>query len=351
MNNKIILLKILKEDKNQSLIETYDKERFYIKKEDTKKMGLQVYPDKRYYKIEQGDWKQTTKKPHYNITNHEQHKIQRIGTDKQMKINNMYFSWEEAKQHGLVSFPKEYIQEKKEAQKLTKYEQEKHEDLQDLKRQEQYQRQNRNTVGNSILSQQTKKVSNFLTIDKYLTDKKENFLTLALKEVKKTKNEIKNPFKEYNENIIKICQKLNRTDLKPVIKTAYRLKSCLYPTEEEKYWTKETHQKINVFYDIMQYKLDKIKKNTNTPKIMGVFISNFSYLAEDKEIQQHFEQIGPVKNVVIKRDDINPKFNKGWGFVNFQNPRDEERAIIELNGKQFQNRTIYVKETRKKEHR
>lgn len=61
----------------------------------------------------------------------------------------------------------------------------------------------------------------------------------------------------------------------------------------------------------------------------------------DQEFRQMFVAVGPVRASKIIRDR-STGYSYGFGFVDFMNPEDAEKAISELNGLPVQNKTIKV---------
>lgn len=61
----------------------------------------------------------------------------------------------------------------------------------------------------------------------------------------------------------------------------------------------------------------------------------------DKDFSNMFNSIGPLKNCRIMRDK-NTNYSFGFGFADFMNPDDAERAILQLNNMQVQHKRIKV---------
>jgi len=74
----------------------------------------------------------------------------------------------------------------------------------------------------------------------------------------------------------------------------------------------------------------------------SLFVGNIAYGAMEKEIQELFAQHGTVQNVRFIMDLRKGRF-KGYGFVTMPD-KDAVVAIRELDGVNFQGRSLKVKE-------
>jgi len=82
----------------------------------------------------------------------------------------------------------------------------------------------------------------------------------------------------------------------------------------------------------------------------NLFIGSLAYATTDDGLKAHFEQIGPVESARVITDRDSGR-SKGFGFVQFQNADDNQKAIDELDGKELDGRTISVSLARPKEER
>lgn len=82
----------------------------------------------------------------------------------------------------------------------------------------------------------------------------------------------------------------------------------------------------------------------------NLFIGSLAYATTDDGLKAHFEQIGPVVSarVIMDRDSGR---SKGFGFVEFENDDDNQKAVDQLNGKELDGRSINVSLARPKEER
>ena len=78
---------------------------------------------------------------------------------------------------------------------------------------------------------------------------------------------------------------------------------------------------------------------------MNIYCGNLSYDIAEEDLQQLFEEFGPVvrTNIIKDRDTGNPK---GFGFVEMENQADGQKAIEDLDGTPVKGRDIRVNEAR-----
>lgn len=79
--------------------------------------------------------------------------------------------------------------------------------------------------------------------------------------------------------------------------------------------------------------------------IMNIYIGNLNYAVGEDQLQGVMEDFGAVNSVKIIVDRETGR-SKGFGFVEMDNEEDARRAIEELNGAEFEGRTMVVKEAR-----
>ena len=82
----------------------------------------------------------------------------------------------------------------------------------------------------------------------------------------------------------------------------------------------------------------------------NLFIGSLAYATNDDSLKAHFETIGPVSSARVITDRETSR-SKGFGFVEYENDADNQKAVDELNGKELDGRTINVSLARPKEDR
>lgn len=70
-----------------------------------------------------------------------------------------------------------------------------------------------------------------------------------------------------------------------------------------------------------------------------LYVGNLSYSVTNAQLEELFSQFGDVVNVNIIE-------GKGFGFVEMSESSDAEKAIEELNGTDFEGRTLKVDKAR-----
>ena len=79
--------------------------------------------------------------------------------------------------------------------------------------------------------------------------------------------------------------------------------------------------------------------------MLNLYVGNLPFSAADDELRQLFEQYGQVEsvNLITDRETGRPR---GFGFVEMAEREGGERAIEELDGKDFGGRQLTVNEAR-----
>jgi RNA recognition motif-containing protein len=78
---------------------------------------------------------------------------------------------------------------------------------------------------------------------------------------------------------------------------------------------------------------------------MNIYIGNLNYRVKEVDLQQVIEEYGAVESVKIIKDRETGK-SKGFAFIEMNNDAQAKQAIEELNGSEFEGRTMIVKEAR-----
>lgn len=82
----------------------------------------------------------------------------------------------------------------------------------------------------------------------------------------------------------------------------------------------------------------------------NLFIGSLAYATTDDGLKAFFEEIGEVASARVITDRDTGR-SKGFGFVEFVNEEDNQKAVDQLNGKELDGRTITVNLARPKEDR
>ena len=81
---------------------------------------------------------------------------------------------------------------------------------------------------------------------------------------------------------------------------------------------------------------------------MNIYVGNLSYSATEASMKELFESYGQVTTAKIVTDKFTGS-SRGFGFIEMPNADEAQKAIDELNGKDFDGRKIVVNESRPRE--
>jgi cold-inducible RNA-binding protein len=84
--------------------------------------------------------------------------------------------------------------------------------------------------------------------------------------------------------------------------------------------------------------------------VKNIFVGNLSFGATEDALRTLFETYGTVDRVSIVADRDTGR-SKGFGFVEMAANEQADRAIAELNGREWDGRAINVNEARPKTER
>ncbi|HLJ31733.1 MAG TPA: hypothetical protein VKU36_04805 [Candidatus Babeliales bacterium] len=82
---------------------------------------------------------------------------------------------------------------------------------------------------------------------------------------------------------------------------------------------------------------------------MNIYLGNLPYSATENSVREIFEAFGIVTTSKIVTDKFTGA-SRGFGFVDMPNEDEAQRAIAELNGKDFGGRKMVVNESRPREN-
>ena len=81
-----------------------------------------------------------------------------------------------------------------------------------------------------------------------------------------------------------------------------------------------------------------------------LYVGGIPYSTTEDELKAAFAEIGEVTSSAIIIDKMTGR-SKGFGFIEMAKDADADKAIAEMNGKDFQGRTLTVNEARPLEER
>lgn len=82
----------------------------------------------------------------------------------------------------------------------------------------------------------------------------------------------------------------------------------------------------------------------------NLFIGSLAYATNDDSLKAFFEQIGEVASAKVITDRDSGR-SKGFGFVEFADEANNQKAVDQLNGQELDGRAITVTVARPKEDR
>jgi RNA recognition motif-containing protein len=83
---------------------------------------------------------------------------------------------------------------------------------------------------------------------------------------------------------------------------------------------------------------------------MKLYVGNLSFNTDNTSLEQLFSSIGTVETASVVEDRETGR-SRGFGFVEMASKEDGERAIAELDGKEYEGRQLKVNEAKPREDR
>ena len=83
---------------------------------------------------------------------------------------------------------------------------------------------------------------------------------------------------------------------------------------------------------------------------MNIYVGNLPFDVSETALREVFEKFGEVKEVRLIMDKYSGK-SKGFGFIEMSSKEEAEKAIEEMNGKEFMERVLNVNEAKPKTDR
>ena len=81
-----------------------------------------------------------------------------------------------------------------------------------------------------------------------------------------------------------------------------------------------------------------------------LYIGGLPYSTTEDELRTKFSEFGAVASAVVITDKFSGR-SKGFGFVEFENDADADKAISAMDGQDFGGRNLTVNEARPMERR
>jgi len=81
---------------------------------------------------------------------------------------------------------------------------------------------------------------------------------------------------------------------------------------------------------------------------VNIYVANLSWATGDEELKELFQPFGNIDRAVVIKDRETER-SRGFGFVEMSDDEEAQKAIAELNGKEFDGRPLKVNEARPRE--
>jgi len=96
-------------------------------------------------------------------------------------------------------------------------------------------------------------------------------------------------------------------------------------------------------------KKDRLALEQENPKWTNIFVKNLSKTVSEDKFMELFKAFGNITSAVLMKDDQGN--SKGFGFVNYANHEEAQKAIDQMNGKDIDGNPLYVGRAQKKAER
>jgi len=80
------------------------------------------------------------------------------------------------------------------------------------------------------------------------------------------------------------------------------------------------------------------------------FLGNLDFRTDEQYIRRKFSKYGPITDVFLPKDFYSGK-PRGFGFVTFENPKDAEYCVDDMDGRDFDGRRVTVNLAKPREDR
>ena len=83
---------------------------------------------------------------------------------------------------------------------------------------------------------------------------------------------------------------------------------------------------------------------------MNIYIGNLPKTTTEETVRKLFEEYGEVTEIKLLKDQYTDEL-RGFGFVTMPSKADAQKAIQEINDKEFEGRALIVNEARPRKER
>ncbi|XP_037629820.1 polyadenylate-binding protein 1-like isoform X1 [Sebastes umbrosus] len=90
----------------------------------------------------------------------------------------------------------------------------------------------------------------------------------------------------------------------------------------------------------------EVEFGTKAMKFTNVYIKNFGEDYTDEKLKEIFSAFGRTLSIRVMKDERGR--SRGFGFVNYANHEDAQKAVMEMNGKELNGKILYVGRAQKR---
>jgi cold-inducible RNA-binding protein len=76
-----------------------------------------------------------------------------------------------------------------------------------------------------------------------------------------------------------------------------------------------------------------------------LYVGNLAFNMTDRELEEAFAEFGEILSATVVKDRISGR-SKGFGFVEFANDEDADKAREALDGKEIKGRAVRIDQAR-----
>lgn len=84
---------------------------------------------------------------------------------------------------------------------------------------------------------------------------------------------------------------------------------------------------------------DQLENKVNEAKL---FVGNLPFSIKEDQVREVFSEFGEIKSVDLIPDRTRPNAHKGFGFVEYENADDAQKAVDALHETELEGRNIIV---------
>jgi RNA recognition motif-containing protein len=75
--------------------------------------------------------------------------------------------------------------------------------------------------------------------------------------------------------------------------------------------------------------------------VSKIYVGNLNFRITEDDLRSNFSSFGNITEIRMIRDRETGNF-KGFAFITYENPESADKAILGMNGKEFEGRALRV---------